>query len=178
MTETKERQSSPFEGIALGVTFLLAGALCTWAPDFVDASDAQRTAWHVVGVALALIGGIGIATEAAQLTGAEAVSDFGYGVFLLVIAVTLALLADGWDDPPRLVSGSLKGLAGLCVLFGIYGTAVGIAKTIERGQERRRQGTKQGNSVAWLGVIAALVGLATAAVNLYEAFQSSAPPNP
>jgi hypothetical protein len=174
--EAADKKSDP-EGVALAVTFLIAAALCTQAPSFFDADGWQRTTWNLVGAALALVGVAGMAVEVGRMSTAEAISDFGFGITFLLLATALALAAEAWDHPPQLATGTLKAIVAFCLFFGIYGSATGIAKAIQRARRRRREDDRSWTAGAWIGLAAALLGLATAAVNLYGAFQAT-PPSP
>ena len=159
------QQKHEADGVALAVTFLLSGGLCVFAPGYFDATGWQETAWHVAGVLLATLGAGGLIAELSPGSGQVTLSDLGLGIVMFTFALGSALILAAWS-PPTPLSGLLRWLVAFSVFFGLYGTIAGLRQWSERrvrGKPRRRWETAA-------SVLVAVLGLVTAAVNLYAAF--------
>lgn len=161
------------DGIPTAVTFLVGGGLCVFAPGYFDAAGWRETAWHVAGVVSATIGAVGLLSELTRTKPGEKLSDFGVGLFMFALAFIVALALVRWS-PPSPLSGLLRSAVAFSIWFGIYGCVSGMTKSIRRLSASERVRPSRGETVTAVAV--GLLGLLTAAVNLYAAFEAVSKP--
>jgi hypothetical protein len=166
-----ERSSKRHEtdGIALALTFLISGGLSLVAPAYFAATGWQETTWHVAGLVLATVGASGLIAELSPTVGGKSVlSDLAVGLILLGFALSVALALAAWSLPSPL-EGLGRWLVAFTVFFALYGLLTGIRQSIRHRKSSSRPSTRRANFVA---VVVAILGAATAALNLYAAFKA------
>jgi hypothetical protein len=123
----------------------------------------------VAGAALAVIGAAGLASEITR-TRTGSLGDTGAGATLLVTATALALLVRAWEAPSP-INGSIRAAVAFCVFWGMFGVVRGIARSIDKRHTRGLPRITK--TEATTATVAAVLGLATAALNLYAAFEAA-----
>lgn len=163
------QQRHETDGIALALTFLIGGGLCLLAPKYFAATGWEETAWHVAGLVLATFGALGLISELSPTGAGETVlSDVAVGLVLFALAIAVALaiqvlsLPSPWDG----LSRSFVALVGF---FAVYGSIAGVREWL-RSRRGRSENAKRSHML--ISLVVATLGVATAALNLYGAFNA------
>lgn len=90
------------------------------------------------------------------------------GLILFGLALSVALPLAAWSLPSPF-EGLGRWFVAFTVFFGLYGCIAGVRELLRERRSSPRPANRRENFVA---IVIALIGLATAILNLYAAFES------